>query len=317
MILAFSLIIIGFVALIYGANWLVNGASSLAKKYNVSDLVIGLTIVAFGTSAPELVVNSVASYDGFSDIVLGNIIGSNNFNLFIILGIAALVYPIAVQKSTIKGEIPISLFVALAFLVLANDFFLGANGVISRWDAALMLTFFGGFLYYIFRQMKSERPEDAGFMPKSNTAIAALIVFGFAGLIIGGKLVVDNAILVATDLGVSQKIIGLTIIAAGTSLPELVTSVVAAMKKNSDIAIGNVIGSNIFNILLVIPISALINPIVFKSNFNTDIYILIGGTIFVLGALILSKFNKINRWHGAILLGFYLAYTGYLVAKEI
>lgn len=317
MILASILIIVGFVALIYGANWLVNGASSLAKKYNVSDLVIGLTIVAFGTSAPELVVNSVASYDGFSDIVLGNIIGSNNFNLFIILGIAALVYPIAVQKSTIKGEIPISLLVAVVFLLLANNFYSGNLSEISRFDAVLMLLLFGGFLYYIFKQMKNEVPEYIAFIPKSNTAIFGLIVLGFVGLILGGKLVVDNAILVATDLGVSQKIISLTIIAAGTSLPELVTSVVAAMKKNSDIAIGNVIGSNIFNVLLVIPVSAMINPITFDSVFNQDIYILIGGTIFVLGALILSKSNKISRWHGIILLTFYLIYTGYLVSKEL
>ena len=317
MILSFVLIIIGFVALIYGANWLVNGASSLAKKNNISDLVIGLTIVAFGTSAPELVVNSVASYNGFSDIVLGNIIGSNNFNLFIILGIAALVYPIAVQKSTIKGEIPISLLVAVVFLLLANNFYSGDLSEISRFDAVIMLMLFGGFLYYIFKQMKNEVPEHIDYIPKSNTAILGLIVLGFAGLILGGKLVVDNAILVATDLGVSQKIIGLTIIAAGTSLPELVTSVVAAIKKNSDIAIGNVIGSNIFNVLLVIPISAMINPISFDSVFNQDIYILIGGTLFVLGALILSKSNKINRWQGIILLSFYLIYTGYLVSKEL
>lgn len=317
MILSFVLIIIGFVALIYGANWLVNGASSLAKKNNISDLVIGLTIVAFGTSAPELVVNSVASYNGFSDIVLGNIIGSNNFNLFIILGIAALVYPIAVQKSTIKGEIPISLLVAVVFLLLANNFYIGDLSEISRFDAMIMLMLFGGFLYYIFKQMKNEVPEHIDYIPKSNTAILGLIVLGFTGLILGGKLVVDNAILVATDLGVSQKIIGLTIIAAGTSLPELVTSVVAAIKKNSDIAIGNVIGSNIFNVLLVIPISAMINPISFDSVFNQDIYVLIGGTLFVLGALILSKSNKINRWHGIILLSFYLIYTGYLVSKEL
>ena len=317
MILALVLIIVGFVALIYGANWLVNGASSLAKKYKVSDLVIGLTIVAFGTSAPELVVNSVASYDGLSDIVLGNIIGSNNFNLFIILGIAALVYPIAVQRSTIKGEIPISLLVAIVFLLLANNFFLDNITEISRIDALVMLVLFGGFLYYIFKQMTNDAPEEIGYMPKSSSAIFGLIIFGFVGLILGGKLVVDNAILVATDLGVSQKIIGLTIIAAGTSLPELVTSVVAAMKKNSDIAIGNVIGSNIFNVLLVIPVSALINPISFDSVFNQDIYILIGGTVFVLGALILSKSNKISRWHGIILLSFYLVYTGYLVSKEL
>lgn len=317
MILYLILIIIGFVALIYGANWLVNGASSLAKKYNVSDLVIGLTIVAFGTSAPELVVNSVASYDGLSDIVLGNIIGSNNFNLFIILGIASLMYPITVQKSTANVEIPISLFTAAILLVLANDFFLGANTIISRVDSLIMLVFFAGFLFYIFKQMKTERPEEVGFMPKSNTAIFALIVFGFVGLIVGGKLVVDNAILVAKSLDVSEKIIGLTIIAAGTSLPELLTSVVAAMKKNSDIAIGNVIGSNIFNVLLIIPISGLLNPIVYNSNFDIDIYILISGTVFIIGALAFSKTKKITRWHGLILLCFYLIYTSYLVSKEI
>lgn len=317
MILYLILIIIGFVALIYGANWLVNGASSLAKKYNVSDLVIGLTIVAFGTSAPELVVNSVASYDGLSDIVLGNIIGSNNFNLFIILGIASLMYPITVQKSTANVEIPISLFTAAILLVLANDFFLGANTIISRVDSLIMLVFFAGFLFYIFKQMKTERPEEVGFMPKSNTAIFALIVFGFVGLIVGGKLVVDNAILVAKSLDVSEKIIGLAIIAAGTSLPELLTSVVAAMKKNSDIAIGNVIGSNVFNILLVVPISGLLNPIVYNSNFDIDIYILISGTVFIIGALAFSKTKKITRWHGLILLCFYLIYTSYLVSKEI
>lgn len=317
LILPFVLIIIGFVALIYGANWLVNGASSLAKKYRVSDLVIGLTIVAFGTSAPELVVNAVASSDGLSDIVLGNIIGSNNFNLFIILGIASLVYPIAVQKSTIRAEIPISLFVAVLFMFLANDFFMGSGGSISRLDAVIMLGFFGGFLYYIFNQMKSERPEEFTFIPKSNTAIFALIVFGFVGLIVGGKLVVDNAIVVATDLGVSQKVIGLTIIAAGTSLPELLTSVVAAMKKNSDIAIGNVIGSNIFNLLLVIPISSLIQPVVFRTNFNLDILILIGGTAFIIAALLLGKSKIIARWQGFVLLGFYCLYTGYLVSKEL
>lgn len=317
MILYLILIIIGFVALIYGANWLVNGASSLAKKYNVSDLVIGLTIVAFGTSAPELVVNSVASYDGLSDIVLGNIIGSNNFNLFIILGIASLMYPITVQKSTANVEIPISLFTAAILLVLANDFFLGANTIISRVDSLIMLVFFAGFLFYIFKQMKTERPEEVGFMPKSNTAIFALIIAGFFGLIVGGKLVVDNAILVAKSLHVSEKIIGLTIIAAGTSLPELLTSVVAAMKKNSDIAIGNVIGSNIFNVLLVIPISGLLNPIVYNSNFDIDIYILISGTVFIIGALAFSKTKKITRWHGLILLCFYLIYTSYLVSKEI
>lgn len=317
MILALILIIIGFVALIYGANWLVNGASSLAKKYNVSDLVIGLTIVAFGTSAPELVVNSVASSNGFSEIVLGNIVGSNNFNLFIILGIASIIYPIAVQRSTLRQEIPISLFAVVIFLALANDFLLDSTTEISRWDALFMLVLFGVFIYFIFKQMKTEKPEEFSYMPKSNTAIFALILFGFTGLVVGGKLVVDNAILVATEMGVSQKIIGLTIIAAGTSLPELVTSVVAAFKKNSDIAIGNVIGSNIFNILFVIPVSSLIRPIIYTPNFNTDFWILIGGTIFLIGAIWIGKSKKVERWHGLVLICFYLSYTGYLISKEL
>lgn len=317
MIVYFILIVIGFVALIYGANWLVNGASSLAKKNNVSDLIIGLTIVAFGTSAPELVVNSVASSGGLSDIVLGNIIGSNNFNLFIILGIASLVYPIAVQDSTSKREIPISLLAAVVFMAFANDFFLDNSSEISRWDAVFMLLLFLGFLYYIFKQMKTERPEENSYTPKSNWSIFVLILFGFLGLIVGGKLVVDNAILVATDLGVSQKIIGLTIIAAGTSLPELVTSLVAALKKNSDIALGNVIGSNIFNILLVIPISSLLSPIQFNPNFNQDLLILIGGTVFLIVTITLGKSKKVDRWQGVLLLGFYSIYTTYLVLKEL
>ena len=317
MILSIALIITGFVGLIYGANWLVEGASSLAKKNNISDLVIGLTIVAFGTSAPELVVNSVASTEGLSDIVMGNIIGSNNFNLFIILGIASLVYPITVQSSTANREIPISLIISLIVLAFANDFLLNNSTGLARWEAGILLSLFAGFLYYIFRQIKMQPKEEVIFIPKSNAKIAGFIVFGFIGLIIGGKLVVDNAINVATDLGVSQKIIGLTIIAAGTSLPELVTSVVAAIKKNSDIAIGNVIGSNIFNILLILPISALINPVKFNPNFNQDIWILIGGTIFVLIAIAFSKSKTINRWQGLLLVGSYFAYTSYLVSMEL
>ena len=317
MVVSVILVVLGFVGLIYGANWLVDGASSLAKKNNISDLVIGLTIVAFGTSAPELVVNSVASTDGFSDIVLGNVIGSNNFNLFIILGIASLVYPIAVQNSTTKGEIPISLIIALVVLVLANDYFLGSNTSISRIDAVVLLLMFGGFLYYIFRQLKNQKPEKTELDSKSNAKITGLILVGFVGLIVGGKLVVDNAVTIATDLGVSQKIIALTIIAAGTSLPELVTSVVAAMKKNSDIAIGNVIGSNIFNLLLVLPVSALINPIQYDTIFNQDLWILSGGTVFLVFAILTGKHRNISRVQGFFLLSFYLVYTGYLVSKEL
>ncbi len=317
MIISSILIVIGFTALIFGANWLVDGSSSLAKKNNISDLVIGLTIVAFGTSAPELVVNSLASFNGFSDIVLGNVIGSNNFNLFLILGIAGLIYPITVQSSTAWKEIPISLMTALLLFVLANNFFIGQNFEISRIDGIILLSCFVFFLYYVFKQLKSEKVEVITETHKSNLKIWTLILLGLIGLVIGAKLVVDNSIDVATQLGISQKIIGLTIIAAGTSLPELVTSVVAAFKKNSDIAIGNVIGSNIFNILLILSISALINPISFNQNFNQDIFILIGGTAVLILAMFTGKRKKLDRWEAFLLLSFYLIYTVYLVSKEI
>lgn len=317
MVVSLLLIIVGFLGLIFGANWLVDGASGLAKKYHIPDLVIGLTIVAFGTSAPELVVNSVASFDGLSDIVLANVIGSNNFNLFIILGIAGLIYPITVQSSTAWREIPISLIITIVLFGLANDFFINQNSEISRLDGIILLISFMCFLYYIFKQMKREKIEVVPHVQKSNTTIWVLILIGFSGLLIGGKLVVDNSIDIATDLGISQKIIGLTIIAAGTSLPELITSIVAALKKNSDIAIGNVIGSNIFNILLILSISSLINPIEYNQIFNQDFAILIGGTVFLIIAMFTGKRRKLDRWEALILVSFYLIYTTYLVSKEL
>lgn len=311
------LIIAGFASLIFGANWLVDGASALAKKYKVSDLVIGLTIVAFGTSAPELVVNSIASTNGYSDIVFGNIIGSNNFNLFIILGIAGLIYPITVQSSTVWWEIPISLIAGLLLFVMANNFFFSDTSEISRADGVILLLSFAAFLYYVFKQMKKEENAVTTYQQKTNFKIWGLIIIGLSGLIVGGQLVVDNGIQIATKLGVSEKIIGLTIIAAGTSLPELMTSIVAATKKNSDIAIGNVIGSNIFNILLILSVSSFIKPIPFNHNFNLDIIILFGGTLFLFIAMFTGKRKKLDRWESVLLLSFYLIYTIYLVWKEI
>ena len=313
------LIIAGFAALIFGANWLVDGASALAKKYNVSDLIIGLTIVSFGTSAPELVVNSLASYNGYSDIILGNILGSNNFNLFITLGIAGLIYPMRVQKSTIWKEIPISFGAALLFYMMANNFFFSDTTAVLRIDGAILLLCFAAFLFYIFKEMKAgkEPIEEIIYIPKSNFKIWSLILLGLAGLIIGGQLVVDNGVKLATLLGISEKIIGLTIIAVGTSLPELLTSVVAALKKNSGIAIGNIIGSNIFNILLILSVSSLIAPIEFHSYFNLDLYILLGGTIFLFLSMFVGKKNRLDRWQSAFLLLFYLVYTGYLVWLEL
>ena len=319
MVILSILIIAGFIALIFGANWLVDGASALAKKYNVSDLIIGLTIVSFGTSAPELVVNSLASYNGYSDIILGNILGSNNFNLFVTLGIAGLIYPMRVQSSTIWKEIPISFFAAVLFLMMANNFFFTDNSAVLRIDGIVLLICFAGFLFYVFKQLKAgkEPVEVIIYHHKSNLKIGSFIVLGLAGLIIGGKLVVDNGVELATQLGVSEKIIGLTIIAIGTSLPELLTSVVAAMKKNSGIAMGNIIGSNIFNILLILSVSSMIAPIEFNSDFNIDLLILLGGTLFLFLAMFLGNKNKLDRWQAAFLLIFYLAYTSFLVWKEL
>lgn len=317
MILSSILVIIGFASLIFGANWLVDGSSALAKKNHISDLVIGLTIVAFGTSAPELVVNSVASMDGFSDIVFGNIIGSNNFNLFITLGIAGLIYPITVQSSTVQRELPFSLVVTILLFILASDIYSNHASESSRMDGVILLLVFGGFMYFVFRQLKQDKVEAIVIEHKSNYKIWGLILLGTAGLIIGGKLVVDNSIVIATELGVSQKIIGLTIIAAGTSLPELVTSIVAAFKKNSDIVIGNVIGSNIFNILLILGVSSLVNPVQYNHNFNQDFMILILGTVFLLMAMFIGKRNRVDRWQALLLLSFYLIYTSFLVSKEM
>jgi cation:H+ antiporter len=320
MVIAVLLVIAGFACLIFGANWLVNGASALAKKYRVSDLAIGLTIVAFGTSAPEMVVSIIASVEGYADIVLGNIVGSSNFNLFFILGLSGLILPIRVQSSTAWKEIPISLFVAVLVLFLLNDFSLSGQSYLSRIDGAIMLALFLLFLYYVYAQMKKDQHMQSTqeiAVKMSVGKIVVLIISGLAGLVIGGQLVVSSSVNIANSLGVSEKIIGLTIVAAGTSLPELVTSVVAAVKKNSDIAIGNVIGSNVFNILLILSMSSIIKPIAYNVKFNTDFLILIGGTLFLLTSMLTGHRKKLDRWEAGLLFTFYLVYTTYLVMLEI
>ncbi len=318
MIVSIFLILIGFLFLIKGADWMVNGASALAKKNNISDLAIGLTIVAFGTSAPELVVNMIASLENHSDIILGNIIGSNNFNLFVILGIVGLIFPIAVQSTTVWKEIPISFLAILLLFILANDTVVQKVNVISRLDGFILFTIFLLFLAYIYRQMKRETPKtEISTEQLSNSKIWGFIILGLLGLVIGGKLVVDNAIEIATSFGISEKVIGLTIIAAGTSLPELITSIVAAFKKNSDIAIGNIIGSNIFNILLILSLSAFINPIDYNNSFNTEIYFLAGGTIFLFIAMFTGKKKQLDRWEAGILLIAFILFTKYMLGNEI
>ncbi len=244
------LFIVGLTLLILGSNWLVDGASSLARRFNISDLVIGLTIVAFGTSSPELVVNLVASLGGNTDIAIGNVVGSNIFNILMILGVTALVAPIVIKNSTTWKEIPFSILAVVVMGLMANDYLIDGSpkSEISRIDGMVLLCFFLIFLAYTFALAKNkdqtlEAPGKIISLPKT----ILFITLGLGGLIIGGKLLVDGAIEIARIMGLSEEIIGLTVVAAGTSMPELATSVVAAFKKNSDIAIGNVVGSNIFN----------------------------------------------------------------------
>ena len=316
MITQILLLALGLVLLITGANGLVDGASALAKKFNVSDLAIGLTIVAFGTSAPELVVNVFASYQGHQDIVFGNVIGSNNFNLFIILGITGLITPIVVQSSTIWKEIPIS-FLGIVLVYLLTRHFLGSDSnTLTRVDGFLLLLLFGLFLYYVYKQLKSDPVEiEVKVNNYSNLKIWCYIIFGLAGLVIGGRLLVTTAVDLATTFGMSEKLIGLTIVAAGTSLPELATSVVAALKKNSDIAVGNIIGSNIFNLFFILATSAVIKPIDYDTVFDLDMYILAGGTLLVFIAMFTGKKKKLDRWEAAILLVGYLGYMSYIIQK--
>jgi cation:H+ antiporter len=314
MALQFLIIVLGFVLLIKGADWLVNGASKLARKHRISDLAIGLTIVAFGTSAPELVVNVIASVQGHQGIVFGNVIGSNNFNLFIILGITGLITPLVVRSSTVWREIPISFFAVVLLIVLSNGIFKGQQTLLSRIDGLLLLAMFGAFLYYVSKQLKFDNADHHSIVEEtSDLKLSGLIVAGLLLLVLGGRLVVTGAVEVATRLGISETIIGLTIIAAGTSLPELVTSVVAATKKNIDIAVGNIIGSNIFNIFLILGVSALIRPVQFEVALNTELLLLALGTLFLFLAMFTGGKKKLDRWEAVILLVVYLGYTIYLI----
>lgn len=314
MVLNLLFLALGMVLLIKGADWLVDGAAALAKKYKVSDLAIGLTIVAFGTSAPELVVNSFAAAEGHHQMVLGNVIGSNFFNLFLILGVAGIIIPLTVQSSTVWKEIPFSLFAIVLVFAFGNNFFVNQHSLISRTDGFILLGLFFIFLYYVYSQLKSD-PSEIELEEKnmSNLMITVFIFAGLAGLVIGGKVVLVNAVSIAHVFGVSERIIGLTVVAAGTSLPELATSVVAAIKKKSDIAVGNIIGSNIFNFLLIFAISAIIRPIQYDTIFNRDLYLIAGGTAFLFIAMFTGGKKKLDRWEAAILLIVFLAYTYYLI----
>lgn len=314
-----GLVVIGFVLLIKGADFLVNGASSLAKRFNVSDIAIGLTVVAMGTSAPELVVNLVAGAEENKDLVFGNIIGSNIFNIFLILGVSSVIYPLTVQKNALWKEIPYSLFATIVFFVLVNDvlFFNASTSELSSFDGIILIVMFLIFLGYIFMNLQRNPDgelEEIVIFGSLKTTL--LIVFGITGLIIGGNLIVDNATAIAQSYGVSQKVIGLTILAAGTSLPELATSAVAAFHKKSDIAVGNIVGSNIFNLLLVLGMTSIVHaPLGYNVDLNIDLYMVMLGTFLLFIFMFTLAKYKLDRAEGMLYLVGFVAYMVYLFIR--
>jgi len=320
MFLAITLLLVGFAILIKGADFLVSGSSSVAKKFNISNIAIGLTVVAFGTSTPELLVSVTSSLKGYNSAAFGNVIGSNNFNLLFILGVAGLIYPLVVLRNTIKYEVPLSLLAAVVLYVLVNDVVIwgSATNELSRLDSFILLGFFIVFMLYIYRTMTNATDLDQGDSIKiySTPISIGLIVLGLVLLVGGGTLVVDNAIAIAQHYGLSDKLIGLTILAAGTSLPELATSAVAAYKKNTDIAIGNVIGSNIFNIFFILAITGLIRPLPFDIAMDFDLYVLGASTIILMIFMFTLNTRKLDRWEAFLLLSGYIAYTIFLVGME-
>jgi cation:H+ antiporter len=318
----YVLFIVGFVILVKGADFLVEGASSIGKRFKISDIVIGLTIVSFGTSLPELIVNLFASFSGSSELALGNIFGSCVANILLILGASAVIYPLPITRNTYFSEIPFSLVATLlvGFLANATLFSIGVTSnelLISRYDGVVLLFFFSLFLGYVWIVSKQKKTgyEIEVVIEEPMPRSIILIVVGMVGLYFGGVWVVDGAIQVAKDFGLSESLIGLTIVAIGTSLPELVTSIIAALKKNADIAVGNAIGSNIFNLLWILGISALIKPLEFHVINNSDILMIIIASTLLIMAVIIGKKPVISRWEGGYFILAYVLYMIFLVNR--
>lgn len=320
MLLTIILILVGYAILIKGADFLVEGASSSAKQYNISNIAIGLTVVSLGTSTPELVVSLLAALNDQNDASFGNVIGSNNFNLLLILGVSGVIYPLSVLRNTVIYEIPISLLAAMILFLLVNDIPLikGDAARLSRGDSVLMLLFFLAFLFYVYRTMRtiSNPGNEPEIKLHSFKVSLGLILLGIAMLVGGGKLVVDNATTIAQHFGLSEKLIGLTILAAGTSLPELATSAVAAYRKNTDIAIGNVVGSNIFNIFFILGVTGLINPIAYNPALNFDLYVLMLSTVLLMVFMFTLKKRRLDRAESIVFLAVYIGYTIYLIGTD-
>lgn len=324
MFLAVISIVIGLAVLVAGAEGLVRGASSIAARFHISPLVIGLTVVAFGTSAPELAVNLISAINNEPELAIGNIIGSNIANILLILGISSLIVPLTVKASTVYKEIPFALLAVFLVFVMSNDVFINGSGAnsLSRIDGIVLLSLLGVFMYYVYGLVKSEKSKqkeltDAG-NETQNYALATSIFFTLGGLValmLGGRMLVSGAVSIATSFGLSEAFIGLTIVAIGTSLPELATSVVAATKKQADIAIGNIVGSNIFNVFFVLGTTSTILPLPVATKLNSDIIVAIIATFLLFVFIYIGKKHKLTKIEGSLLLVGYVIYVISLVAR--
>lgn len=328
MILSISLLVLGLFILIKGAGWLVDGASAVALRFKISPIVIGLTIIAFGTSSPELLVSVTSALSGTTDIALGNVIGSNIANILLILGISAIIYPLSVNKNTTWKEVPMSFLGAVVVLVLGvqtlldqHRFSLGAVnseeiiGSLTFSNGLILLFFLVIFLYYTFGIAKASGSEQPDIKKLKPLHANGLILLGLIGLGLGSQLFVDNAVILAKSIGVSELFIGLTIVAIGTSLPELVTNVVAAKKRQVELVIGNVVGSNIFNIFFILGVTALIETVPLTGKNLTDILVLFASTLLLFLFIFVFKNRKITRVEGIFMVVCYIVYLTFLIIR--
>lgn len=307
---------LGFIFLIKGADWLVDGSSSVASNFKVSKLLIGLTIVAFGTGAPELAVSFSSLANGTTDILLGNVIGSNIINVLLLIGVAALIHPIKVKKNTVSKELPLLLLISTALIILFLDtnFTDALTNVFSRSDALICLLLFGIFLYYLISLARKNKKEAATVeKPKYKLGKSFLLVtVGLAGVVAGSQLVVNSASTIATAMGISERIISLSIVALGTSLPELITTITAAKKGESDLLVGNIVGSNIFNICIVLALPIAISGGISPENFETlDLIMFVFSALLI--CILARRDHKITRAEGALMLAIFVIYYGYIV----
>lgn len=319
MLIECLLLIVGLALVVLGADFLVDGASSIAKRFGVSDFVIGLTIVGMGTSAPELVVSFIGALQGNGDIAIGNVVGSNIFNVFMILGATALILPMDITPMNRKKDIPLNIAITLIFIALgmSRTLFGIGDDVLGRLDGAILLVLFAAYIYMCFRFDTANQTESTENEKVIKPALAAvLIVAGLAGLVFGGRMFVNSATSIAKMLNVSDKLIAITILAGGTSMPELVTCIVAAFKKKGQLALGNILGSNVFNILLILGGSALIHPLSMAGMSYVDLGALLLSSLVIWASIHTNKKNQLDRADGLLLLILEAAYMTFLIIKK-